>query len=66
MGGGLTAPPIYGKKDNYPPSTQNRQKIRDKKKRRETFSIVHLVPWDEMEKILPAPPAIMKPPALLT
>ena len=31
MGGGLTAPPIYGKKDDLSFQTKNRQKINDEK-----------------------------------
>ena len=41
MGGGLTAPPIYGKKDDLSFQTKNRQKISDEKEKGEMFSMVH-------------------------
>ena len=34
---GLDCPPIYGKKDNYPFQTKNRQKISDEKRERRTI-----------------------------
>ena len=37
MGGGLTAPPIYGKKDNYPFQPKTDKKFSDKKRERRTI-----------------------------
>ena len=34
MGGGLTAPPIYGKKDNYPFQPKTDKKFSNKKRER--------------------------------
>ena len=50
MGGGLTAPPIYGKKDNYPFQPKTDKKSSTKKEKGEIFSISEKVMFVGLEE----------------